>query len=218
MKRISIGLLILLIILFSIFKVNAADSIFPLIGKTIILDAGHGGKDFGASVKNVNESEINLKITLKLKTELEKNGANVLLTRTNEKDLSEPNALYRKKSDFDNRIKLINNSHADMYLSIHQNIYQNEKYHGPQIFYYPKIKDNEKIALVIQEELNKFAGTKRKIKIVTGTYMYNKLNVEGVLIECGFLSNAKERQSLSNDDYQKELVKVITNSIINYYS
>lgn len=218
MKRITILLLLLLIMIFSIFKVNACDSIFPLIGKTIILDAGHGGKDFGASVSNINESEINLKITLKLKMELEKKGANVLLTRTDEKDLSNPNALYRKKSDFDNRIKLINNSHADMYLSIHQNIYSNEKYHGPQVFYYPKIKDNEKIAEVMQEELNKFTNTKRKIKIITGTYMYNKLNVSGVLIESGFLSNSKERQNLSNDEYQENLVKTIINGLIKYFS
>lgn len=218
MKRISILLLIILIMLFSIFKVNACDSIFPLIGKTIIIDAGHGGKDFGASVRNINESEINLEITFKLKTELEKKGANVLLTRKDINDLSNPNALYRKKSDFDNRIKLINNSHADMYLSIHQNIYSNEKYYGPQVFYYPKINDNENIAKVVQEELNKFTKSNRKIKIITGTYMYNKLNVSGVLIECGFLSNVSDREKLSSDEYQKNLVKTITKAIIKYFS
>ena len=218
MKRIAICLLIILCLLLSIFKVNAASSIFPLIGKTIIIDAGHGGKDFGASAKDVKESEINLEITLKLKNELEKNGANVLLTRTDEKDLSNPNALYRKRSDFDNRIKLINNSHADMYLSIHQNIYQNTKYHGPQVFYYPKIKDNENIAQGLQEELNKYSKNNRKIKIITGTYMYNKLNVKGALIECGFLSNANERSNLTTDKYQEELAKTITNAIIKYYS
>ena len=218
MKKISIGLLILLIVLFSIFKVNACDSIFPLIGKTIIIDAGHGGKDFGAVVYNIEESEINLEITLKLKNELEKSGATVILTRVDENDLSDENALYRKKSDFDKRIKIINNSHADMYLSIHQNIYQNNKYYGPQVFYDSKILDNEKIAKVMQEELNKFAGTKRKIKIITGTYMYNKLNVKGVLIECGFLSNYQERSKLISDEYQKNLVLTIKNAIIKYFS
>ena len=218
MKRISIILLILLIIIFSIFKVNACDSIFPLIGKTIIIDAGHGGKDFGASVGDTQESEINLEITLKLKYELEKSGATVLLTRIDEKDLSSPNALYRKKSDFDKRIQIINNSHADMYLSIHQNIYKNEKYYGPQVFYDTKILDNEKIALIMQDELNKLNNTKRKIKIITGTYMYNKLNVKGVLIECGFLSNSKERNKLDSDEYQNNLVITIKNAIIKYFS
>ena len=218
MKKITIGLLILLLILFSIFKVNACDSIFPLIGKTIVLDAGHGGKDFGASVGNIKESEINLELTKKLQINLEKEGAIVILTRTDENDLSNPKALYRKKSDFDNRIKLINNSHADMYISIHLNIYQNEKYYGPQVFYYPKIVDNENIAKIVQDELNKFTNTKRKIKITTNTYMYNKLNVKGVLIECGFLSNNNERSKLINNTYQEELTKTITNSIIKYFS
>ncbi len=105
-----------------------------------------------------------------------------------------------------------------MYLSIHQNIYSNEKYYGPQVFYYPKINDNENIAKVVQEELNKFTKSNRKIKIITGTYMYNKLNVSGVLIECGFLSNVSDREKLSTDEYQKNLVKTITKAIIKYFS
>ena len=218
MKKISVIILILLFVLLSIFKVNAYDSTFPLIGKTIVLDAGHGGKDLGASVLNVSESKINLSITLRLKEELERKGANVILTRSDENDLSSPNALYRKKSDFDNRIKLINNSHADLYLSIHQNIFSNAKYHGPQVFYYPKITDNEKIASVIQDELNKFTNSNRKIKIITGTYMYNKLNIKGALIECGFLSNSAERMNLTNEEYQNNIAQSISKAINSYFS
>lgn len=218
MKKILIILLLSLFLILTLFEVNANNTIFPLIGKTIVLDAGHGGKDFGASVNDTKESEINLEVTLKLKKELEKNGAIVLLTRTNENDLSNPNAIYRKKSDFDERIKIINNYHADLYLSIHQNIYQNKKYYGPQVFYYPKINNNELLAQTIQDELNKLANTKRKIKIVTNTYMYNKLNINGVLIECGFLSNDNERYKLKQDNYQNNLVKTITNAIIKYFS
>ena len=218
MKKIIFITLIIFLILLSIFKVDASIIEFPLIGKTIILDAGHGGKDFGASINNVKESELNLTFTLKLKTSLEKEGAIVLLTRKDSHDLSNPNALYRKKSDFDNRIKLINNSHADMYLSIHQNIYPNEKYYGPEVYYYPKINDNKQIALTIQNELNKYTKTNRKIKVITGTYMYDKLNIRGCLIECGFLSNNNERNKLLDNKYQDEYIKVLTNAIIKYFS
>ena len=218
MKRIFIIALIILISILTLFKVDASDSIFPLLGKTIIIDAGHGGKDFGATYDNVKESELNLIISKKIKESLESNGAVVILTRSDYNDLSKPNALYRKKSDFDNRISLINNSHADMYLSIHMNIYQNEKYYGPQVFYYPVYEDNEKIAKTLQDELNKFTNTNRKIKITTNTYMYPKLNVKGVLIECGFLSNYKERNNLQNEEYQKNLSKTITTAIIKYFS
>jgi N-acetylmuramoyl-L-alanine amidase len=218
MKRILVLILIGLFIILTIFQVDASSSIFPLIGRTIVIDSGHGGVDLGATVGDIKESELNLEISKKIESNLIKEGAIVIQTRTDNNDLSNPNALYRKKSDFDNRISLINNSKADMYISIHLNIYQDEKYYGPQVFYYPNYDDNEIIAKTIQEELNKFTGTSRSIKITNNTYMYKRLNVKGVLIECGFLSNATERSNLINDEYQENLAKTITNSIIKYFS
>ncbi len=218
MKKILIILLISCFIILTIFKVKANEVTFPLVGKTIIIDSGHGGKDAGASAKEIKEKDINLVITYKLKKELEKVGAVVLLTRTDDADLSKPNATRRKKSDFDSRIALINNSNADMYISIHQNNYSNPKYYGPQVFYSNVNSKNEKIAKTIQEDLNKFTNSKRKIKITTNTYMYNKLNIPGILVECGFLSNKKDLTNLTNPKYQKELSAVITQSIIKYFS
>ena len=78
-----------------------------LVGKVIVLDAGHGGKDKGTSVDDIYESDINLSLVISLKNELSKHGVDVLLTRDGDFDLSSPNAFRRKKSDFDNRIKLI---------------------------------------------------------------------------------------------------------------
>lgn len=218
MKKILIILLISCFIILTIFKVKANEVTFPLVGKTIIIDSGHGGKDAGASANEIKEKDINLVITYKLKKELEKVGAVVLLTRTDDADLSKPNATRRKKSDFDSRIALINNSNADMYISIHQNNYSNPKYYGPQVFYSNVNSKNEKIAKTIQEDLNKFTNSKRKIKITTNTYMYNKLNIPGILVECGFLSNKKDLTNLTNPKYQKELSAVITQSIIKYFS
>lgn len=218
MKKILIILLISCFIILTIFKVKANETTFPLVGKTIIIDSGHGGKDAGASANEIKEKDINLSITYKLKKELEKVGAVVLLTRTDDADLSKPNAIRRKKSDFDSRIALINNSNADMYISIHQNNYSNPKYYGPQVFYSNVNTKNEKIAKTIQEDLNKFTNSKRKIKITTNTYMYNKLNIPGILVECGFLSNKKDLTNLTNPKYQKELSAVITQSIIKYFN
>ena len=203
------------IIIISIFNVNASNLTFPLLGKTIYLDAGHGGVDNGATVNNVHEKDLNLQIVYKLKETLTSAGATVLLTRKDDNDISNPNALYRKKSDFDNRIKLINNSNADLYISIHQNIYQNKKYSGPQVFY---VKDNQKLAEIIQNTLNKYLNTKRKVKTINNTYMYKLLKKKGILIECGFISNDNERYKLKTEEYQLELSKIITEGIITYYS
>ena len=213
--KLTLLLLLFLIIIISIFNVNASNLTFPLLGKTIYLDAGHGGVDNGATVNNVHEKDLNLQIVYKLKETLTSAGATVLLTRKDDNDISNPNALYRKKSDFDNRIKLINNSNADLYISIHQNIYQNKKYSGPQIFY---VKDNQKLAEIIQNTLNKYLNTKRKVKTINNKYMYKLLKKKGILIECGFISNDNERYKLKTEEYQLKLSKIITEGIITYYS
>ena len=213
--KLTLLLLFFLIIIISIFNVNASNLTFPLLGKTIYLDAGHGGVDNGATVNNVHEKDLNLQIVYKLKETLTSAGATVLLTRKDDNDISNPNALYRKKSDFDNRIKLINNSNADLYISIHQNIYQNKKYSGPQVFY---VKDNQKLAEIIQNTLNKYLNTKRKVKTINNTYMYKLLKKKGILIECGFISNDNERYKLKTEEYQLKLSKIITEGIITYYS
>lgn len=219
MKKIIFLLLIISFLIITVFRVDASKITYPLIGKLIVIDPGHGGIDNGASHLNVKEDDINLVISLYLKEELEKNGAAVILTRDADYDLSKPNALYRKKSDFDNRIILINNSNANMYLSIHLNYFSQSAYYGPQVFYTKEIKSNENIAKKLQEQLNKSLNSSRKTKITSNrNYLYSKLNVPGVLIECGFLSNFNERNNLQRKEYQTKIAKTITKGIINYYN
>lgn len=186
-----------------------------LMGKVIILDAGHGGKDKGTSADGIYESDINLDIVLKLRDELVKQGVNVILTRDGDYDLSSPNVKRRKKSDFDNRISLINNSNADLYISIHMNYLIDSRYYGAQVFY---VKDNEQLAKIMQNEFNNELQSPREAKkLMNSIYMYKQLDIPGVLIECGFLSNVKERKLLSSSDYQDSIVKTIINGLIRYY-
>ncbi len=186
-----------------------------LMGKVIVLDAGHGGKDRGTSSNDIYESDINLNIVLKLRDELVKQGVNVILTRDGDYDLSSPNVDRRKKSDFDNRIRLINSSGADMYISIHMNYLADSKYYGAQTFY---TGSNERLAKIIQESLRKDLNSPmNEKKLSESIYMYKKLTIPGLLIECGFLSNAKERNLLIDDSYQFKIVKSIINGLIQYY-
>lgn len=184
--------------------------------KVIVIDPGHGGKDAGTSVGNVLEKDINLSISLFLKKELEKKGVKVIMTRDGDYDLSSPNIDRRKKSDFDNRINLINNSNADLYISIHINYLADARVYGAQVFY---TKSNEELALVMQNELKSSLNSPLESKLLKDSiYMYKKLKVPGVLIECGFLSNYKDKKLLLNDKYREKLVNSIINSIIKFYS
>ena len=124
--------------------------------------------------------------------------------------------MFRKKSDFDNRIKLINNSGSDLYISIHLNYLEDGSYFGPQVFYK---KNDVKLATLLQKNLNTFANSTRSIKLMPDdTYMYKQLEIPGVLIECGFLSNASDRNKLQNAEYQLKLSKTIANSLVLYFS
>lgn len=195
--------------------VSSKDFNTKLMGKVIILDAGHGGKDKGTSADGIYESDINLDIVLKLRDELVKQGVNVILTRDGDYDLSSPNVKRRKKSDFDNRISIINNSNADLYISIHMNYLIDSRYYGAQVFY---VKDNEQLAKIMQNEFNNELQSPREAKkLMNSIYMYKQLDIPGVLIECGFLSNVKERKLLSSSDYQDSIVKTIINGLIRYY-
>lgn len=220
MRRVLYFIIVAIFILISFITLHSAYALnesFPLIGKTIVIDPGHGGADAGASISNVQEKKVNLDISKALKHKLEIYGATVLLTRNEDYDLSEPKALYRKKSDFDNRIAYINNSKADLYLSIHLNTYGSTKYRGPQVFFSSKNALNESLAKQIQADLNIFTKSNRKIKIISDTYMYDKLNINGVLIECGFLSNDTDRFNLTNEKYQNDFTIVIVKSLIKYF-
>lgn len=215
MKKYNLKILILFITLTIIVSLPYTKASLPLVGKTIVIDVGHGGKDPGTLTGDILEKDINLKISKYLEKELIKKGANVILTRNGDYDLSSPNASRRKKSDFDNRIKIINNAHAFMYISIHLNYLEQKEYYGPQVFYNKQNNNNKNIANIIQKELNSKLKTKRTTKkIPNTTYMYSRLNVQGVLVECGFLSNYSEKQKLKNSDYQQKFAQYLANAIV----
>ena len=207
-------LLFSLIVGVLIFSVRVFASL-PLSGKIIVIDPGHGGVDPGASHLDVLEKDLNLQVSLILEQMLGEAGASVVLTRDGDYDLSKPNAVWRKKSDFDNRIKLINELKADMYISVHMNHLPQEKYFGAQVFYLKNDDFSNQIAESIQVQLNKDFKFDKEIKqIPNTTYMYSKLEVPGVLIECGFLSNYSEMKNLQTSEYQKKLAKTIAQGII----
>lgn len=216
MKKIAKILIISALLISALFINSKVNALMPLSGKIFIIDPGHGGLDPGTISGNIYESKINLEIAKFLELEIVKSGGSVILTRTGDYDLSTPNAKWRKKSDFDNRIKLINESKGNMYISIHLNYLNNPSYYGPQVFY--NTEENKEIAMVISEHLNHELKSNRQIKkIPNKTYMYDKLNIPGVLIECGFLSNPNELSKLQTKEYQAKIATLIKEAIINYY-
>ena len=200
----------------SISRVYAIINSYSLLGKTIYIDPGHGGKDSGTTYKNILEKDINLIMSKKIEKELTSKGATVYLTRETDKDLSST-TVNRKRQDLTNRAKLINESNCDMYISIHLNYISNSKWQGLQIFYNNKNKENELIATKITSYLKDYSSNIREPKKENIYYMYKQIKVPGILIELGFLSNPNDRYRLTKEEYQDKLAQNIADSIEKYY-
>jgi len=216
-KLYCIFLLIIFICSFSFVNANTRKSKLQLLGKVIYLDAGHGGVDPGTVYKDIYEKDLNLKICEKLQKVLEEDGAIVYMTRYGDYDLSKNNTLYRKKSDLNNRAKIINESGADIYISIHLNSISSSTWSGAQVFYDDINSNNYDFAILMQEQLKNDLKTTREVKEITTMLMNRKITIPGILIEAGFLSNPNDRYKLQQSEYQYKIVESIKRGIIKYF-
>ena len=197
-------------------KVTATVKSLNLIGKVIVLDAGHGGKDDGAVNSKIIERDLNLILVKKLEKELVSQGAIVYLTREDENDLS-TTTVNRKRSDLYNRAKYIDKISPDMYISIHLNSSSSPSWRGLQIFYTSKNEKNKLIAKTITNHLKEKISNIREIKKDNTYYMYKHISSPGILIEAGFISNPSDNYLLRNEEYQDKLIISISEGIEKYF-
>lgn len=184
--------------------------------QVVVIDAGHGGMDAGCvGVNGALEKDINLAITLMLRDMLEASGFKVILTRDEDISIHDEGAGRigsKKKSDMNNRLKIINNNNPLIFVSIHQNQYTSGRSKGAQMFYSNSNEKNEKLAQIIQDKFVEFLqpDNKRKIKPSENRlFLLENSTVPSVMVECGFLSNAHEANLLAREEYQKDVAFVI---------
>ena len=195
----------------------------PVSGKTIVIDAGHGVPDEGAqSSTGTTEAETNMKISLKVQNLLEQSGCTVILTRSDENAIYDvdSNTLKQKKiSDIRNRVKIGNESSADIFVSIHLNKIPQQQYYGWQCFYKEGNEQSNKLAKSIQENLNKSMQKEnnRVAMKIDNIYIIKHVEIPTSIVECGFLSNPEEEKQLLDDNYQNRLAWGIYSGIINYF-
>ena len=216
---------IIVIVLFQYIFVHTTSTKtwnLPLSGRIIVLDPGHGGPDGGAVGDDVLEKEIALKVAAKLRDYLQQQGALVLMTRETDSDLADKDTRgysRRKAEDLRKRVALINESEADLFISIHLNAIPSPRWRGAQTFYYGSLIENERIAKFIQAELRRnLENTNRVAKMIDTVYLLKYVKKPGALVEVGFLSNPQERELLASDHYQTKLAASIYKGILRYFS
>ncbi|MCL2096484.1 MAG: N-acetylmuramoyl-L-alanine amidase [Oscillospiraceae bacterium] len=179
----------------------------------IIIDAGHGGIDGGAvgTDENIIEKNINLSIALKLKRLFKITNAEVILTRETDILLNDDGAKRRKASDLANRVKIADKYPGAIFISIHMNKYPGERYRGMQIFFSQNNLDSANLAELLKQNNRTYLQPENNREIKRGKDIFVLENIKniGILVECGFLSNAEEARLLTQDDYQNKIAKII---------
>lgn len=184
---------------------------------TIVIDAGHGGEDGGAtSCSGRLESIYNLEISLKLRDLLHLLGYRTNMIRTKDESIyKEGTTISAKKvSDLKERVRIINETENAVLISIHQNTFPDSQYHGAQVFYGTK-GASQSMAETMQRAFCDTVnpGSNRKIKKADGIYLMKHINCTGILVECGFLSNPQEDALLRTEVYQQKLVCVMAGTL-----
>lgn len=185
----------------------------------IVVDAGHGGFDSGkVGIGNILEKEINLAIARKVQKNLEAAGIEVVMTRESDQGLYDENEENKKQQDMKKRCEMINESGADLAVSIHQNSYTEEYVCGPQVFYYETSQKGRELAQILQETLNEKLdiARPREIKADNTYYILKKTQIPTVIAECGFLSNMEEAEKLTSEEYQEQVAEAVCEGILQY--
>lgn len=201
----------------TVLSVNA-----PLLSdKIVVIDAGHGGVDGGAtSCTGVLESKFNLEIALKLNDLMHLLGIDTIMIRETDCSVyTKGETIAQKKiSDLKERVRIVNESASATLISIHQNHFTDQKYSGAQVFFAPTDGSKilaDKLQTAFIQTINK--DSHRQIKKADGIYLMQHIICPGVLIECGFISNPQEEYRLRDPSYQQKLSAVIACTVSNHF-
>jgi len=184
--------------------------------KLIVIDAGHGGKDPGATspITKTKEKDLNLKVALKLDQKLRDLGFRTILTRSTDEYID----LYE-------RAEIANRNNADAFISIHFNSHSSSSVSGIQTLYCPafdsKVKEGDQypFAEAIHDAL--LSGLDRNDKGIVKRpelVVIRETKMVAALVELGFLTNAEEAKLIDTDSYHEKAAEAIANGIVNYFN
>ena len=189
---------------------------------TVILDAGHGGPDGGATgVNGAHEKDLNLSMVILLADLLRGEGVEVILTRTDDSlpiTEEQDRSGHRKRWDVTNRIAFTKLYPDALFVSIHMNLYPVEKVSGLQVWY-AKTQGSASLAETVRRRVvsDLQPDNKRQCKQADRSIrLLDSAGCVAILVECGFLSNRAECEKLCSPDYQRELSFSIFCAIMEY--
>ncbi len=186
-----------------------------LLGKIICLDPGHGGDDPGAiGPSGTLEKENTLAICLLLRDILESNGATVILTRDTDRNVAAPNS--SASEELKARVEIARDSHADIFISIHNDSFTSNTAMGTTSFHYGD-QNSIKLANLVQKNLVAELGTKDRSSLFASFYVIRYTKMPAILVEVAFISNPEEEVLLSSTDGRNKIAESIFQGITNFF-
>ncbi len=173
-----------------------------LRGLTIVVDAGHGGHDNGAGGSKSREKDHTLDISRRLRTYLQKRGANVLMTRDDDNFIS-----LQGRCDF------ANTRNADLFISVHINSFRANST-GTETYYYTG--QSGTFAREVHKELLKATGLRDRGVIQKRFFVVRNTNMPSVLTETCFISNPGEENKLLQPSFRDQVARGMAQGIQNY--
>ena len=179
----------------------------------VVVDAGHGGFDGGASGADtgVKESDLNLQVALYVQEALEAAGARVLMTRTTAAALGDT-----KKADMARRRQLLETEGADAAVSIHMNKFSDRRVRGPMAYYQAGADQGQALAQCVIDSLTEALALKARLPNPGNNFVTRVPACPAVLVECGFLSHREEERLLQEETYQRTLAEAIARGVISF--
>jgi N-acetylmuramoyl-L-alanine amidase len=196
--------------------VQAARHKGPLQGQVIVVDAGHGGRDNGASAAGLDEKDLVLRISRETAAALRSAGARVVESRQADDNLV-PRGVKTcnlQRKNLEARVELATRHDAGIFLSIHANKYGDPSVHGAQVFI-GENPDAERQLLgsCLYSEMSALSGSRRQLDMTRDLYLMRHLKIPAALIEVGFISNPAERARMLQPGYQKQIADAITRGV-----
>jgi N-acetylmuramoyl-L-alanine amidase len=174
------------------------------VGKTVVIDPGHGGTDYGAIRNDVNEKDINLNVSRKVRDLLAKQGYLVHMTRDTDVYVS-----------LEERVAFAEKYTPDIFISIHVNSSVKPEINGVETHYYHQ--ESLSLAQSVHSALASAIQTTNRGLFKSKFYVINHTTMPAVLVEIGFLSNDTERAQLSAESRKQSTAKAIAEGVNNYF-
>jgi N-acetylmuramoyl-L-alanine amidase len=172
----------------------------------VVVDAGHGGKDPGAtSCLGYHEKSVNLQVAHKVASLLKRRGVEVVMTRTNDTFI-----------ELEERAAVANRRNADLFVSIHADSTANKSVRGFTIYVARSASwSSQKAASAISRSMSEVAANGRGIQRADYRVLVNTRG-PAVLVELGYLSNGQEASLLRNSTHQNRLASAIAAGIMSF--